>query len=75
MGREPLGMGRGVGPGEQVTEQTCDRCDKPMDPEDERECEACCQVLCSRCMYDDTLCNDCEASQEEEAAFPEELEP
>ena len=42
-----------------MTEQTCDRCDKPMDPEDERECEKCCEVLCSRCMYDDTLCNDC----------------
>ena len=61
--------------GEQMTEQTCDRCDKPMDPE--RECEACCQVLCSRCMYDFfALCNDCEAAvQEEEAAFPEEFEP
>ena len=55
-----------------MTEQTCDRCDKPM--EDERECDECCQVLCSRCMYDDTLCNDCEASQDEEAAFPEEFE-
>ena len=49
-----------------MTEQTCDRCAKSMDPEDERECEECCEVLCSRCMYDDTLCNDCEASQEAE---------
>lgn len=57
-----------------MTEQTCDRCDKPMDPEDERECEECCEVLCSRCMYDFALCNDCEASQEEEATFPEEFE-
>ena len=57
-----------------MTEQTCDRCDKPMDPEDERECEECCEVLCSRCMYDFTLCNDCEASQEERATYPEEFE-
>ena len=58
-----------------MTEQTCDRCDKPM--EDERECDECCQVLCSRCMYDFfALCTDCEAAvQEEEAAFPEEFEP
>ena len=53
-----------------MDQQTCDRCDKPMDPEDERECQECCEVLCSRCMYDDTFCNDCEASQEERATFP-----
>ena len=57
-----------------MSEQTCDRCDKPMAEEDERECEECCEVLCSRCMYDATLCNDCETSQEERATFPEEFE-
>jgi len=41
-----------------MSEPTCDRCDKPMAEEDERECEECCEVLCSRCMYDATLCND-----------------
>ena len=52
----------------------CDRCDKPMPPEDERECDSCCQVLCWRCMYDAMLCNDCETSLEERATFPEEFE-
>ena len=41
---------------------TCDQCDKPMKPEDKRECEVCCEVLCSSCMCDFALCYDCEAS-------------
>lgn len=52
----------------------CDRCDKPMAEEDERECDSCCQVLCWLCMYDAMLCNDCETSLEERATFPEEFE-
>jgi predicted sulfurtransferase len=69
-----MGLGRRVGPrrGAQVT---CDRCDKPINLEDKRECEVCCEVLCSSCMCDFALCYDCEALQEEEAAFLEEFEP
>ena len=57
-----------------MTDRPCDRCDKPMDPEDKRECEVCCEVLCSSCMCDFALCYDCEALQEERATFPEEFE-
>lgn len=72
-----MGLGRGVerDRGEQVTDRPCDRCGKPTNDDDERECESCCEAMCSRCMNTETLCNDCEASQEEEAAFPEEFEP
>jgi len=74
--RTQSGLGRGVerDRGEQMSEQTCDRCDMPMPEEDERECDSCCQVLCWRCMYDAMLCNDCETSLEERATFPEEFE-
>ena len=51
---------------------TCDRCGEPTDTE--RECEECCEALCFRCMHADALCNDCEASQEEEATFPGEFD-
>ena len=58
-----------------MTERPCDRCGKPTNDDDERECESCCEALCSRCMNTDTLCNDCEAAHEEEATYPEEFEP
>lgn len=57
-----------------MDQPTCDRCDKPMAKEDERECEECCEVMCSRCMFNATLCIDCETSQEERSTFPEEFE-
>ena len=50
-----------------MTERPCDRCGMPTNDDDERGCESCCEALCSRCMNTDTLCNYCEASQEEEA--------
>jgi hypothetical protein len=55
-----------------MSEPTCDRCDKPM--AEEHDCEECSESVCSRCMFNATLCIDCEASQEERATFPEEFE-
>lgn len=56
-----------------MTERPCDRCGKPTNDDDERECESCCEALCSRCMNTDTICNDCEASYEEEAEYNEQF--
>ena len=55
-----------------MTEQTCDRCDEPC--EEGHDCEECSESVCSRCMFSETLCKNCEASQEERATFPEEFE-
>lgn len=55
-----------------MTEQTCDRCDEPTD--EEHDCEECCESVCSRCMFSETLCKGCEASLEERATYPEEFE-
>jgi len=40
---------------------TCDRCDKLMDPEDKRECESCCEAMCSRCMSPARLADEVRA--------------
>ena len=56
-----------------MTDRPCDRCGKPTNDDDERECESCCEALCSRCMNADTLCNDCEAAHEEEAEYNEQF--
>jgi hypothetical protein len=39
---------------QRLTPQTCDRCDKPMDPEDEHESR---HALCWQCMYDFAGCD------------------
>ena len=38
-----------------MTGQTCDRCDKPMDPEDERQCEECGEVHASASLDSDGM--------------------